>query len=111
MISMKKNHELFWILEVLLLTPIALFWLGVVSMYLGSDNLFHAVLGEPYSTLRSMLFTVICPLAAAWFSWEYIRENKKEKGATTNVAKYIIVISLVTLALVVAYLVGENKLL
>lgn len=107
---MKKNHELFWILEVLFLTPVALFWMGVVSMMLGSNNLFDAVVGQPYSTLKSVLITFICPAAAAWFAIEYIRENKREKGSAHDIAKVIIVVSLATIAIVAFYLLGENSL-
>ena len=110
MISMKRNHELFWLLEVLLLTPVVLFWLGVVSMSIGSADLFNAVVGQPYSTLKSVLVTLICPAAAAWFAIEYLRENKREKGSAHDIAKAIIGVSLVTVILVLTYLIGENRL-
>jgi hypothetical protein len=109
MITMRKNQELFWILEVLLLTPVALFWIGVSLMMLGGGNsLFLAVVGEPYSALRSILIAIVCPLAAAWFGYEYLRENKKERGSTRDIAKSIIAISLATVTIVLIYLWGEN---
>lgn len=101
---MKKNHELFWILEVLLLTPVALFWIGLVSMMLGSDNLFNAVVGQPYSMLKAILVTLLCPAAAAWFAIEYLRENKREKGSAHDIAKVIIAVSLTTIVIVIVYL-------
>src|SRR3989304_8430180 len=104
MISMRKNHELFWILEVLLLTPVALFWMGLVSMMLGSSDLFNAVVGQPYSVLKALLVTLICPVAAAWFAIEYIRENKREKGSAHDIAKVIVAVSLATIVLVFVYI-------
>lgn len=109
MISMKKNQELFWLLEVLLLTPVALFWIGVVSMMLGSNDLFNAVVGQPYSTLKSILVTFICPIAAAWFAIEYLRENKREKGSAHDIARVIVAVSLATIVVVAIYLFGENR--
>ncbi len=110
MISMKKNQELFWIFEVLLLTPLALFWTGVVTMMMSSENtLFLAVVGEPYSMLKSVLFTILCPVAAAWFAYEYIRENKADRGPTKKIAKYIIGVSVASIIIVVFYLYGENR--
>lgn len=110
MVSMKRNHELFWILEVLLLTPVVFFWLGVVSMMLsGSDSLFQAVVGEPASTLRSVFVTLILPIAAVWFAYDYLRENKKEKGTAREAAKWIIIAGVASIALVVFYLFGENR--
>lgn len=111
MITMKKNTELFWILEVLLLTPVALFWIGIVSKMLGSDSLFLAVVGNPYSLVRSVLITLICPAGAAWFAYEYIRENKKEKGTkgTRDIAKSIIAVSLATIAIVLIYIFFGNS--
>ncbi len=108
---MKKNHELFWILEVLLLTPIAFFWLGVVSMMLsGSETLLNAVIGAPMSTLKAVFVTMICPMASAWFAFDYLKENQSEKNNTTQkAARMIIVISLLTIALVLVYLYGESR--
>ncbi len=110
MISMKKNAELFWILEILLVTPVALFWMGIVSKMLGSDSLFMAVLGSPYSLIRSAFITLACPAAAAWFAYEYIRENKREKGTkgTCDIAKSIIAICLATIAIVLIYVFLGN---
>lgn len=110
MISMKRNPELFWILEVLLLTPVALFWLGVITMMLqGSNTLFLAVVGEPFSMLKSILITILCPTAAAWFAYEYLRENKSDRGKTRDIAKAIIAVSIATIIIVVFYLFGENR--
>ena|SRR3989344_2212025 len=108
MISMKKNAELFWILEVLLLTPVALFWMGLVSMMLGSADLFNAVVGQPYSMIKTVLVTLVCPAAAAWFAGEYIRENKREKGSAHDIAKAIVGVSLATIVIVIVYLFGAN---
>ena len=113
MISMKKNPELFWILEVLLLTPIALFWIGLMSMFIGgegSDKLFMAVVGQPYETLRAIFVTIICPIGASWFAFIYLVENKKEKSATRTIAKAILAVSLATIVIVSIYLIGENQL-
>ena len=109
MISMRKNHELFWILEVLLLTPVALFWMGLVSMMLGSSDLFNAVVGQPYSVLKALLVTLICPVAAAWFAIEYIRENKREKGSAHDIAKVIVAVSLATIVLVFVYIFAVSR--
>lgn len=109
MISMKKNAELFWILEVLLLTPVALFWMGLVSMMLGSADLFNAVVGQPYSMIKTVLVTLVCPAAAAWFAVEYIRENKREKGSAHDIARVIVAVSLATIVVVIVYLVSENR--
>ncbi len=113
MISMKKNHELFWILEVLLLTPIALFWIGLASMFIGgegSDRLFLAVVGQPYALLRAIFVTIICPIGASWFAFIYLVENKKDKSATLAIAKAILAISVATIVIVSIYLIGENQL-
>lgn len=109
MISMRKNSEIFWLLEILLLTPVSLFWLGVVSLMIGSGGLLNAVIGEPYSMLKAVLITLICPAAAAWFASEYVRENKKEKGSAHNVANLIIAVSLATIAIVLAYVFLLSK--
>ena len=109
MISMKRNQELFWILEVLLLTPVALFWMGLVSMMLGSSDLFNAVVGQPYSVLKALLVTLICPVAAAWFAIEYIRENKREKGSAHDIAKVIVAVSLATIVLVFVYIFAVSR--
>ena len=111
MISMRKNPELFWILEVLLLTPVAFFWIGLASMFIGgegSDKLFMAVVGQPYDNLRAIFVTIICPIGAFWFAYKYISENKKEKGITSDMAKAIFAVSLATIAIVVIYLFSEN---
>lgn len=100
---MRKNPELFWILEVLLLTPVALFWMGLVSMMLGSADLFNAVVGQPYSMAKAILVTLVCPAAAAWFAIEYLRENKREKGSTHDIAKAIVGVSLATILVVLFY--------
>lgn len=110
MISMKKNPELFWIFEVLLLTPIAFFWVGLLSMMLtGTEDLFNAVVGQPYSTLKSVLVTMIFPAAAAWLAFKYLNENKSDRGPTRRIAKYIMGVSLVTIIIVAFYLFGENR--
>lgn len=109
MISMKKNAELFWILEVLLLTPVALFWMGLVSMMLGSADLFNAVVGQPYSMIKTVLVTLVCPAAAAWFAVEYLYENKRIKGSAHDIAKAIVGVSLATIVIVIVYLVSENR--
>ncbi|HVT01610.1 MAG TPA: hypothetical protein VHE53_05300 [Patescibacteria group bacterium] len=101
---MKKNHELFWILEVLFLTPVALFWLGIMSMYLGSTNMLASVIGGTGSEAKILLITIICPLAASYFANKYINDNKKEKGAAHGTAKIIRVLGLLTVALVILYL-------
>lgn len=109
---MRKNAELFWILEVLLLTPIALFWLSVASMFIGgegSDRLFVAIVGQPYDMFRAIFVTIVCPIGASWFAYRYIIENKKQKGATFDIAKAILAVSLATLAIVVIYLLGGNR--
>ena len=108
MISMRKNQELFWLLEVLLLTPVALFWMGLVSMMLGSSDLFSAVVGQPYSMIKTVLVTLVCPAAAAWFAIEYLRENKRDKGSTHDIARAIVAVSVATIVIVVVYLIGEN---
>jgi len=105
---MRKNHELFWLLEVLLLTPVALFWMSLVSMMLGSDSLFNAVLGQPYSMLRGVLITIVCPLAAAWFAIEYLRENKREKGSTRGIARAAVAVSLATVVIVLVYFLSQT---
>ncbi|OGH14124.1 MAG: hypothetical protein A3C27_03260 [Candidatus Levybacteria bacterium RIFCSPHIGHO2_02_FULL_39_36] len=105
MLSMKKNHELFWILEVLLLTPTALFWLGIISLALTDSNtLFLAVLGAPYSLLKGFFVAILCPAAAAWIAYDYIRENKKDRKATIGIAKAILWVSLATIGLVLIYI-------
>ncbi|OGH16461.1 MAG: hypothetical protein A3C30_04700 [Candidatus Levybacteria bacterium RIFCSPHIGHO2_02_FULL_40_18] len=109
MISMRRNQELFWLLEILLLTPVALFWMGVVSLMLGSGDLFNAVVGQPYSMLKAALVTLICPAAAAWFAIEYLRENKREKGSAHDIATAIIGVSLATIGFVLVYLFVENR--
>ena len=106
---MRKNQELFWLLEVLLLTPVALFWMGLVSMMLGSSDLFNAVVGQPYSMVKAVLVTLVCPAAAAWFAVEYIRENKREKGSTHDIARAIVAVSVATIVIVVVYLIGGNR--
>lgn len=107
---MRKNNEVFWILEVLLLTPIALFWISLVSMMFGSPDLYVAIVGQPYSMIRSVLITIIIPLVSAWLAYEYIRENKKEKGPMPDIAKIILVVSLATVAIVLIYIFGQNVL-
>ncbi len=109
MISMKKNHELFWLLEILLLTPVALFWIGLVSLILGSNDLFSAVIGQPYSILKAVLVIFLCPGAAAWFAIDYLRENKREKGTSRNIAKAIAGVSLATIVIVLAYVFILSK--
>ncbi len=100
---MKKNHELFWILEVLLLTPVALFWLGVMSMYLGSSSMLSSVIGGTGSEAKVLLITIICPAAAAYFAYKYVKDNKKEKGAAHGTAKIIQVVSILTIVFVILY--------
>lgn len=110
MLNMRRNHELFWILEVLLLTPVALFWTGVISIAVShSDKLFLAVVGQPFEPMRSILVTMICPIAAGWLAHKYISENKKEKGASLKVARIIMLISITSVILVFVYLYGENR--
>lgn len=106
---MRKNHELFWIFELLFLTPIAMFWLGVMSMYLGSNNLFRAVVGQPLDPIKAILVAILCPAAAAWFAYDYLRENKNDKRTEKKIAKYIITISLATILVVIIYLYGQNS--
>jgi hypothetical protein len=109
MFDLRKNHELFWLLEILLLTPVAIFWSGVVSMTLtGSDSLFYSVVGNPFEPFRSTLVTLICPAAAAWFAYDYLTKNKKEKGSGRTFAKVIIAVSVATIVLVIFYLYGQN---
>jgi hypothetical protein len=110
MLNLHKNQELFWLLEVLLLTPVALFWSGVVSMMIsGSNRLFLSVVGQPFEPIRSILVTMVCPAAAAWFAYDYLSKNKREKSQTQTFAKLIIVVSVATIVLVVFYLYGENR--
>ncbi|MBI4091769.1 MAG: hypothetical protein HY427_00985 [Candidatus Levybacteria bacterium] len=109
MISMKRNPELFWILEVLLLTPVALFWMGLVSMMLGSNDLFNAVVGQPYSMIKTVFVTLVCPAAAAWFAGEYIRENRRERGSALDIARVIVVVSFVTIIIVLVYLLNQTR--
>lgn len=106
---MRRNNELFWILEVLLLTPVALFWMGLVSLMLGSSDLFNAVLGQPYSMLKFVLVALLCPGAAAWFAGEYIRENKRKKGSAHDIARLIVIVSFATIVIVLAYVFFANK--
>lgn len=104
MISMKKNHELFWILEILFLLPIALFWVGFASMYLtGSADLLLSIVGDPYSEIRRAFITLVCPAAAAWFALEYLRENKKMANRHAEIARGIIVVSAATIIFVLLY--------
>lgn len=110
MLSMKKNHEVFWILEVLLLTPVALFWTGLISMLLfGSSDLFLAVTGVPYNILKIFFVTILCPVAAAWFAYEYKRENKKDKNAAIGIANAILLVSIATIAIVLIYYFTQGK--
>src|SRR3989344_7798152 len=105
MISMKKNHELFWILEVLLLTPVAFFWIGVISVMVnGSNTLLNAVLGQPMNLSRALLITIVCPAAALWFAHRYMVENQRSKDSAHGIAKVIILISIVSIVLVTFYL-------
>src|SRR5436190_2558457 len=109
MVSMKKNHELFWILEVLLLTPVALFWSSVVSMMLSNSNsLYIAVVGDPASPARVLLVTLLCPGVAALLAYKYLTENKKEKGTTQGIAKLIMLVGIVSIVLVLVYLYGQQ---
>ena len=111
MISMKKNPELFWLLEALLLTPVALFWIGVVSMtMIGESNTFNIVIGQPFSMLKISLVTILFPIISAFFAFKYLAENKKEKGAIAKIAKYIIAISITSFILVIIYLYGQSRL-
>ncbi len=109
MLSLKRDHELFWILEVLLLTPVALFWSGVISMMVSpSSKLFDSVIGNPIDPARSVLITILCPSIAAWLAFKYISENKKGKDTAHKIAKYIIIVSLLSIALVIIYLYGQH---
>ena len=104
MLDMKKNHELFWILEVLLLTPVVLFASGLLSATVfHSTGLLNSVLGSPIDVVRSILVTIICPGAAAWFAFEYLHANKKVKDARHGLAKVILLVSLLTIVTVLAY--------
>ena len=108
---MKKNHELFWILEILLLTPVALFWVGTLSMYLGSDSLLNSVVGGNNSEAKTLLITIICPIAAAYFAYKYLLDNKKEKGASHGMAKAIVGVSIATVIFVIFYLSSQNQMM
>lgn len=108
MISMKKNAELFWILEVLLLTPLALFWLGIVSRALnGSDDLLSAVLGEPRQVLRFLLIAVLAPALAVLLASSHLRESKRKKSATTDIARAIVWVGGASVIIVTIFFLGN----
>lgn len=107
MISMRKNSELFWILEMLLLTPMAIFWIGLVSFFMfGTKDILTGIIGGEYGFLRGVFVALLCPLAASWFAYDYIRENKgAKKDHVRDMAKMIIAISVATIVIVGCYLV------
>jgi len=110
MISLKKNKEMFWFFEVLFLTPLAIFWMGVLILMLGkSENILRAVVGQPLDPIRSTVIVIVCPFFASWLAWQYTKENKKDKSTTIKYAKYIMAVGVVSIILVLLYLYGPNS--
>lgn len=110
MISLKKNKEMFWFFEVLFLTPVAFFWIGVLTLMMGkSDSILRAVIGQPLEPIRSTFIVVVCPFLASWLAWQYTKENKKDKSITIKYAKYIMAIGVVSIILVLLYFYGLSS--
>jgi uncharacterized membrane protein HdeD (DUF308 family) len=108
MINFKRGHELFWILEVLFLAPVAIFWSGVLSRSFGSDKIINAVVGQPMNSARMFLITIACPLAAAWIAHLYIKQNKKDKKASLGMANVARILGIVSILVTVIFMFAQN---
>ncbi|PIT88854.1 MAG: hypothetical protein COU27_03160 [Candidatus Levybacteria bacterium CG10_big_fil_rev_8_21_14_0_10_36_7] len=91
-----SKKELFWTLEILFLTPLAIFWLGVMTKLLTGSNLItNMVVGQPYQLIRMFIVTIILPILAVWYATDFLKTNKKGKSALY--ARIIVVVGITSL--------------
>ncbi len=103
------DASLYWIIEIFLLLPPALMWLGVLTKTLFyNDAVLVLLVGQlPGDAMRTIAFMIICPLAAAGLSIDFVRHHQK-KDLASSLSKMIVITALISVLIVSLYLFTGN---
>ena len=93
----------FWTIQAALLSPLALFWIGVVT---GSEFIFRLLFGPVHTPFRDLLPVMILPSIALLLCFAKLRENASDKtrSAVLVLSSYIVL----SLFIAAGYAIGEN---
>ena len=95
---------LFWLVEVVLLAPLALFW---VSVIISSDALTRLLFGPSHTLLRDLLTPVILPALALGLALLRLRSSPRTARDRPIVAALVAAL-VISLVVVLGYAVSEN---
>ena len=103
-VAQRLPPPVFWLVEMVLLVPLALFWLSVVT---NSEVLTRILFGATHQVLRDLLSPVILPAIALLLALIRLRTLPH----TARERRWVMVLALlllVSLAVVLGYAVSEN---
>ena len=103
-VAQRLPPPVFWLVETVLLLPLALFWLSVVT---NSEVLTGILFGATHQVLRDLLSPVILPAIALLLALIRLRSlphTARERRWVMGLALLL----LVSLAVVLGYAVSEN---
>lgn len=99
-----RSRRIYWTLVILLLLPLAAFWVSVVTQ---SQSLSRLLFGATHTRFRDLLPTVILPAAALALSVARLRVS----GITDeerNVTRAVMAIVATSYLIMLGYLISEN---
>lgn len=99
-----RSRRVYWVLVVLLLLPLAAFWIGVVTR---SETISRMLFGQRHTQFRDLLPTVILPAVALLLSVARLRVS----GVTDeerNVTRAVLALVATSYLVMLGYLVSEK---
>jgi hypothetical protein len=105
-VAQRLPPPLFWLVELVLLVPLALFWLSVIT---NSETLTQLLFGATHHVLRDLLSPVILPALALLLALIRLRtlpHTARERRFVLALAALIVA----SLVVVLGYAVSENLL-
>ena len=102
--ALVRSGRVYWTAVVLLLLPLAAFWVGVITR---SETISRLLFGSPHTPLRDLLPTVILPAVALLLSVARLRESTVDE-AERNITRAVIATLATSYVVMLVYLIAES---
>lgn len=102
--ALVRSRRVYWTAVVLLLLPLATFWVGVITR---SESISRLLFGSRHTALRDLLPTVLLPAVALLLSVARLRVSTVDE-TERNVIRAVIATLATSYVVMLVYLIAES---
>lgn len=99
-----RSRPVYWTAIVILLLPLALFWIGIVTQ---SETMSRWLFGASRSAFRDLMPTVVLPMIALWLSVARLRTSGIPE-AERNITRAVVSLLAFSFLLMFGYMLTER---